>query len=141
MGKEFANWIKDQIESFGFIDGSDFEVIAESGKNPLGGRPTKEYMISISMAKELAMVQRTTKGKQARLYFIECERRSLAPVNAGMPQVQMGGGPNGPPADRSKSNTPSVREISEGVSVVLSPSPHRLQPHGCRPGSAGGGTG
>ncbi len=80
VGKEFANWIKDQIEAFGFVDGSDFEVIAESGKNPLGGRPTKEYMISISMAKELAMVQRTAKGKQARLYFIECERRAMAPI-------------------------------------------------------------
>ena len=82
VGKKFADWITDQVESFGFVEGSDFEVIPEIGKNPLGGRPAKEYMISISMAKELAMVQRTAKGKQARLYFIECERRAMAPVAA-----------------------------------------------------------
>ncbi|GLH72054.1 hypothetical protein GETHLI_05560 [Geothrix limicola] len=76
VGKDFTTWIKDHVEAFSFIEGQDFEVFTENGENPKGGRPAKEYMTSISMAKELAMVQRTAKGKQARLYFIECERRA-----------------------------------------------------------------
>jgi anti-repressor protein len=37
------------------------------------GRPTKEYFLTISTAKELSMVERNEKGKQARQYFIKCE--------------------------------------------------------------------
>lgn len=44
-------------------------------ENPLGGRPVKEYHITIEMAKELSMVERNDKGKQARRYFIECEKK------------------------------------------------------------------
>lgn len=80
VGKVFAAWMPEQIEAFGFLEHQDFEVISESGNNPQGGRPSKEYMLSLSMAKELAMVQRTAKGKQARLYFIECENRANDPV-------------------------------------------------------------
>ncbi|MGL6057383.1 MAG: ORF6C domain-containing protein, partial [Culicoidibacterales bacterium] len=35
-----------------------------------------EYVISLDMAKELSMVQRTERGKQARQYFIECEKKA-----------------------------------------------------------------
>ena len=72
-GQEFANWIKSRIADFGFIDGQDFLTILS--KTPNGGRPSREYHITLDMAKELAMVERTEKGKQARQYFIECERK------------------------------------------------------------------
>lgn len=75
VGKDFSNWIKDRIEQYGFVEHLDFEVFANSGENPSGGRPAKEYALSIDMAKELAMVERSEKGKQVRQYFIECERR------------------------------------------------------------------
>lgn len=80
VGKVFAAWMPEQIEAFGFEEHRDFEVFSETGKNPQGGRPTREYMLSIDMAKELAMVQRSEKGKQARAYFLECERRLADPV-------------------------------------------------------------
>jgi anti-repressor protein len=84
VGKEFANWVKDRIDRYGFVENKDFEVFSDSGKNPQGGRPAKEYALTLDMAKELAMVERNPKGKQARAYFIECERRALA---ATRPQV------------------------------------------------------
>lgn len=76
VGKVFAAWIQERIEQYGFTEGQDFAVFSDSGNNPLGGRPSKEYHITLDMAKELAMVERNAKGKQARQYFIECERQA-----------------------------------------------------------------
>jgi phage anti-repressor protein len=63
----------DRIEQYGFVEDSDFTIILLKST---GGRPAKEYHISIDMAKELSMVERNARGKQARQYFIECERRA-----------------------------------------------------------------
>lgn len=71
VGKDFTTWIKARIEQYGFVQDQDFLVILSKS---LGGRPSTEYHISISMAKELAMVERNERGKMARQYFIECER-------------------------------------------------------------------
>lgn len=75
----FNDWINRRVQDYDFEEEKDFySFLSESS----GGRPTKEYAISINMAKELAMVERNEKGKQARLYFIECERRAKYPVAA-----------------------------------------------------------
>jgi hypothetical protein len=42
VGKRFATWITDRIDQFGFLENVDFEVSPETGKNPQGGRPSKE---------------------------------------------------------------------------------------------------
>ena len=68
---EFRNWIKNRIADYGFV--KDIDYIAG---NFLPGSDRVDYHCSISMAKELAMVERTAKGKEARQYFIECERRA-----------------------------------------------------------------
>lgn len=73
--QEFANWIKNRIEKYGFVEGLDYEVFDNFIKNPQGGRPTTEYALSVDMAKELSMVENNEKGRQARKYFIECEKR------------------------------------------------------------------
>ena len=67
----FNDWITNRISAFDFVENQDFVTLA---KNLVSGGKVKEYFISISMAKELAMVERNEKGKAARLYFIECER-------------------------------------------------------------------
>ncbi|UOO89536.1 phage antirepressor KilAC domain-containing protein [Vitreoscilla massiliensis] len=69
----FNDWIGNRIEEFEFIENQDFVTFT---KNLVKGRPSTEYHISLDMAKELSMVERNEKGKQARLYFIECERKA-----------------------------------------------------------------
>lgn len=76
-GEEFAHWIKQRIEQYSFIENQDFTTYRENSQK---GRPRTEYAISLDMAKELAMVERNEKGKQARQYFIECERRAKSNV-------------------------------------------------------------
>lgn len=70
-GDKFATWIVDRINQFGFLENQDFVTFSENSEK---GRPRKEYALSLDMAKELCMVERNEKGKQARQYFIECER-------------------------------------------------------------------
>jgi anti-repressor protein len=80
VGRDFTNWMKQMI-GYGFNEHADYEVYAKNGENPSGGRPSVDYSMTIDMAKEICMIQRTDKGKQARQYFIECEKR-LKAVNA-----------------------------------------------------------
>ena len=70
IGKEYANWIKDRINEYGFIQDEDYLVITER----TNGRPRKEYHITLDMGKELGMVERNERGRQIRQYFIRCER-------------------------------------------------------------------
>ncbi len=78
--RQFADWIKQRIDQYGFVENQDFEVIHNFVKNPEGGRPTTEYALSINMAKELSMVENNEKGRMARKYFIECEKKANAPA-------------------------------------------------------------
>jgi len=71
--QNFADWVKNRIEKYGFLEGDDF--IINLGKTHEGGRPAKDYYISVDMAKELSMVENNQKGQIARRYFIECEKK------------------------------------------------------------------
>lgn len=75
IGKRFTTWFEDMTK-YGFDEGKDFFPI--SGESN-GGRKRKDYAISINMAKELSMIQRTKKGKQAREYFIAVEEQFNSP--------------------------------------------------------------
>jgi phage anti-repressor protein len=77
-GDLFANWIKARIEKYGFEGNRDFHSFLEKTKKPKGGRPSTEYHLTLDMAKELSMVENNTKGRQARRYFIEMEKKALA---------------------------------------------------------------
>ena len=87
VGKDFSTWIKDRIKKYDFIEGVDFAKIDSpvSGNQRGGDRRSIEYYISLSMAKELSMVERNAKGKEARLYFIECERVAKEATSFALP--------------------------------------------------------
>ncbi|EKO3535595.1 antA/AntB antirepressor family protein [Vibrio fluvialis] len=68
----FDQWITRKIEDFALGENEDFRsFLTESS----GGRPATEYTISIDMAKELCMLERSEIGRATRKYFIECERQ------------------------------------------------------------------
>ncbi|WP_455478710.1 antA/AntB antirepressor family protein [Bartonella sp. B10] len=81
VGKDFSNWIKDRINKYSFIENQDFIKTKNLRSPNLASTKSRaviaiDYHLTLNMAKELSMVERNNKGKQARQYFIECERRA-----------------------------------------------------------------
>lgn len=73
----YTTWIARLIEKYGFIAGQDFISKMEESS---GGRPSENHVLTLDMAKEISMVQNNDRGRQARRYFIECERRAKEPA-------------------------------------------------------------
>jgi len=74
IGTEYAKWFSRMIE-YGFIENIDFtEVFVKNDENSKGGRPAIDHAIKLDMAKELSMIQRNERGKQARQYFIKVQK-------------------------------------------------------------------
>ena len=73
--QEFANWIKDRIRKYRFQLGIDFTVDKIINGENKGRFASNEYLITLDMAKELAMVENNERGRQARHYFIEVEKQ------------------------------------------------------------------
>lgn len=86
---QFKDWIKRRIDEYEFIENQDFEVSLIFEQNSKGGRPSKEYTLSIDMAKELSMIERSDKGKLARQYFIECERKLKEVIQKPMTTLEL----------------------------------------------------
>ena len=77
VGRKFATWITERIKEYVFVENQDYILISQNGeiKTGRGGdRRSKEYHLTLDMAKELAMVEKTEVGRQVRKYFIQCER-------------------------------------------------------------------
>lgn len=70
----YHKWFPRMCE-YGFYEGTDFSVTDIFVHNPAGGpQSMKDAALSIDMAKEICMIQRSEKGKQARQYFIQLEK-------------------------------------------------------------------
>lgn len=85
VGAEYRHWFPRMVD-YGFEEGKDYAVKNDRVRDSLGReRPAVNHVISLDMAKEIAMIQRTEKGKQARQYFIEVEKRhrQAQPVMTG----------------------------------------------------------
>lgn len=74
IGTEFAKWFSRMCE-YGFSTENDYsEVIVKNDENSKGGRPATDYEISVDMAKQICMIQRTPEGKAVRQYLIDLEK-------------------------------------------------------------------
>ena len=74
---KYKDWFPRMVE-YGFEEDIDFIRVAQKRatnnlKNPV--TTVIDHAISIDMAKEISMIQRTEKGKTARQYFINCEKK------------------------------------------------------------------
>lgn len=90
IGKDYSTWIKDAITRYGFVEGEDFTITQDLSSPKMGSAKSRpqvllEYHITLDMAKELAMLARTPKGRFARQYFIECEKR-LREIQTALPE-------------------------------------------------------
>ena len=69
---KYADWIKNRIKKYEFTELNDFITVSKILEN--GGREY-DHALTIEMAKELSMVENNEKGREARKYFISCERK------------------------------------------------------------------
>lgn len=109
VGRDFSTWIKGKIEEYGFVENQDYilffpqtgensvkaqegivaqmgnkseGIVSHLGKKSGRGRPSIEYHLTLDMAKELAMVEKTEIGRQVRKYFIQCESQIYKGLNS-----------------------------------------------------------
>jgi phage anti-repressor protein len=73
--RKFADWIKDRIEKYGFVENEDYTRISQNCETSTGGTTRIEYYLTLDTAKEIAMVEGNEAGRMVRRYFIEAENR------------------------------------------------------------------
>lgn len=82
IGTEYAKWFERMCE-YGFREGEDFNSVKIDEVRQEGNRTVKRQLVNhimkLDMAKELCMLARNEKGKQARHYFLEVEREWNSP--------------------------------------------------------------
>ncbi len=75
VGRDFSTWIQGRIEEYKFKENQDFfcsPVLVSKGR---GGHNRIDYCLTLDMAKELCMVEKTEIGRETRQYFIQCEKK------------------------------------------------------------------
>ena len=71
VNSHFKDWFPRMCE-YGFSENTDYTLLIF--EHPQNHQPTRDYALTIDMAKELCMIQRNERGKQARQYFIQLEK-------------------------------------------------------------------
>lgn len=109
--RQFANWIKDKLNYTQAEENVDYflfskenifdfsssqnqckhcnnEVFNKSVKNLKGGRPTTNFMLTIDLAKEMAMLERNGIGKSIRTYLIDFEKNAIKSFNKKIDELK-----------------------------------------------------
>lgn len=75
---KYADWFNRMIE-YGFTENQDFLLLKNEQQTGRGGHNKVDHIIKLDMAKEIAMIQRTERGKKVRQYFIQVEKDFNSP--------------------------------------------------------------
>lgn len=82
VGADYRHWFPRMVE-YGFTEGEDFNPVKIDRVQNEGGRKVTrtvdDHQLTIPMAKELCMIQRNERGKQARQYFLAVEAQWNSP--------------------------------------------------------------
>ena len=79
IGTQYTKWF-DRMSEYGFYENVDYQAISQKRLTAQGNETTYiDHEITLDMAKEIAMIQRSDKGKEVRQYFLELERRWNSP--------------------------------------------------------------
>lgn len=77
---DFSTWLARRVRELELIDGVDIEKVSGFASPNLGSANRADYALSLDAAKHIAMVERNDRGREARAYFIEAEKRLRDPV-------------------------------------------------------------
>ncbi|WKY46028.1 phage antirepressor KilAC domain-containing protein [Eubacteriaceae bacterium ES2] len=79
VGTKYADWFKRMCD-YGFAEGMDYQTcFSNLGSEMHGGQNKMDHQLTIDMAKQLCMIQRTDIGRQFRQYFIKVEESWNSP--------------------------------------------------------------
>lgn len=82
---KFADWIKRAIEKYDFVENQDFTIL----KNGNGSNAFIDYIVTLEMGKELAMLENNPKGKEIRKEFIDFELKGKTLINQQSQEIQI----------------------------------------------------
>ncbi|HEL1790789.1 TPA: phage antirepressor KilAC domain-containing protein [Streptococcus suis] len=79
VNSNYTTWF-DRMTEYGFTENEDYVLLSNFGNQTgRGGHNKVDHIIKLDMAKEIAMIQRTDRGKQVRQYFIQIEKDFNSP--------------------------------------------------------------
>jgi phage anti-repressor protein len=127
--RKFADWIKQRIDQYRFIENIDFFKRHNFVKIGNLTRPQIDYELTINTAKELAMVENNEIGRKIRRYFIEVEKRyqtiTSNPMNIfdcirlALNQIEANQNEIQNVKALSENNTKQIEEIQSKIDVTI----------------------
>ena len=87
--QEFTHWIKARLEQTYAVENEDYVSFDNFIKREIGATKVKGYILSLDLAKNIAMLERNEKGNQIRKYFIACEKQLREQQTPQLPQTYL----------------------------------------------------